>query len=229
MEQKTKKGDFIEIEFLGRNLQNNEVFDTNITEEAKKIDLKLEGKPLIIKIGSDMVVKGFDEALADKEVGKKNSLKLSPEKAFGKRVPNLVRMIPMKFFIAQKIMPQPGMVLTLDNNMVKVISVSGGRVMVDFNSPLAGKDVEYEFTIKRIIEDTKEKVKAIQMFFFGHEFEFDVDEKSKKIIFHDLKLTPVLNVFKGKFKELLDFDVEIVAKPEKKEEKPIESNNEEKK
>jgi len=229
MAEKTKKGDFVEIEFLGRNLQTNEVFDTNITEEAKKIDLKLTGKPLLIKIGSDMVVRGFDESLEGKELGVKNTVKLSPEKAFGKRVPSLVRMIPMKFFIAQKIMPQPGMILTLDNNMVKVISVSGGRVMVDFNSPLAGKDVEYEFTIKRQVNDTKERVKAIQLFFFGHEFDFDVDEKTKKIIFHDLKLTPVLNVFKDKFKELLDMDVEILAKPEKKEEKPVESKNEEKK
>lgn len=229
MAEKTKKGDFIELEFLGRNLQNNEIFDTNITEEAKKIDLKLTGKPLILKIGYDMVVRGFDEALEGKEVGVKSVVRLSPEKAFGKRVPSLVRMIPMKFFIAQKIMPQPGMILTLDNNMVKVISVSGGRVMVDFNSPLAGKDVEYEFTIKRQVNDIKEKVKAIQLFFFGHEFDFDVDEKTKKIIFHDLKLAPVLNVFKDKFKELLDMDVEILAKPEKKEEKPIESKIEEKK
>jgi len=212
-----KKKDFVEIEFLGRNLTNNEVFDTNITEEAKKIQLELSGKPLVVCIGESMVVKGFDEALEGKEIGKKYSVKISSEKGFGKRDSKLVKMIPLKIFLAQKIYPQPGMTLALDNNLVKVISVSGGRVLVDFNNSLAGKDIEYEFTIKKIITDSKEKVSAVQRFFFGQEFEFDIEEKegNKKIVFKDTKLAPVLNAFKDKFKEMLGFDVEIFAKAEK--------------
>ena len=216
------KKDFVELEFLGRNLTNNEVFDTNITEEAKKIDLKLGGKPLIICIGESMVVKGFDEALEGKEVGKKYSVKLSEDKAFGKRDKKLIQLIPLKMFLAQKIMPEPGMVLALDNNLVRIVSVSGGRVMVDFNNPLAGKEIEYEFTIKRKVSDNKEKINAVQRFFFGQEFEFDIDESSKKAVFKDLKLMPVLNAFAPKFKDLLGLTVEILEKPKKegkKEEK----------
>lgn len=215
----TKKNDFVSIDFIGKNLQNNEVFDTNVTEEAQKIKLELSGKPLIACVGHGMVVKGFDEALENKEIGKKYSIKIAPDKAFGPRYPKLVRLIPLKVFLEQKVYPQPGMTMALDNNLVKVVSVSGGRVMVDFNNPLAGKDIEYEFTITKIIEDSKEKVSAVQRFFFGQEFEFDVDEKSKKIIFKDVKLTPVLNAFRDKFKEFLGMDVEIFAKAEKKEEK----------
>lgn len=212
----TKKGDFIELEFLGKNLTNNEVFDTNIKAEAEKIGIEFTGKPLIVCIGQGMVVKGFDQALEGKEVGKKLSVKLTPEQGFGSRRPNLSRMIPLKLFLAQKIYPQPGMTLALDNNLVKVMSVSGGRVMVDFNNPLAGKDLEYEFTIKNIIEDSKAKVAAVQRFLFGHEFDVDVDDAAKKVIFKDVKLTPILNAFKDKFKELLGFDVEILAKAEDK-------------
>ena len=213
----TKKHDFVEIEFLARNLGNNEIFDTNIPAEAKKIGLEMNSKPFIISIGRGMVVKGFDEALEGKEEGKKYTIKISPEKAFGKRDPRLVRLIPMKVFAEQKIYPQPGMTLALDNNLVKVVSVSGGRVMVDFNNPVAGKDVEYEFTIKKIITDDKERVLAIQRFLFGHEFKFELEEKEgkKKIIFEDMKLVPVLNAFKHKFKEILDMEVEILAKKEK--------------
>jgi FKBP-type peptidyl-prolyl cis-trans isomerase 2 len=216
--RQTKKNDFIEIEFLGKNLTNNEVFDTNIKEEAEKINIEYTGKPLVVCIGQNMVVKGFDEALEGKEIGKKFSVKINPENAFGKRQPNLSRMIPLRMFLEQKIYPQPGMTLALDNRLVKVMSVSGGRVLVDFNNPLAGKDIEYEFTIKKIVEDNKEKINAVQRFFFGHEFEFDLDEKSKKIIFKEIKLTPILNAFKDKFKEILGFDVEIFAQTEKKQE-----------
>ncbi|MDP1729425.1 MAG: FKBP-type peptidyl-prolyl cis-trans isomerase [archaeon] len=219
---KTQKGDFIELEFLGKNLLNDEIFDTNIPEEAKKINLEMNAKPFIISIGKSMVVKGFDEALESKETNKKYSIKLSPEKAFGKRQSNLVKLIPLKIFTAQKIMPEPGMTLALDQNLVKVISVSGGRVLVDFNNPLAGKEIEYEFTIKRLVSDAKEKINAFQRFFFNQEFEFEFDEKSNKIIFKDAKLAQIVEAFKDKFNDFLGMDVEVTAKKEEKEISPEE-------
>jgi len=221
MVEATKKHDFVELEFVARNLGNNEIFDTNIPAEAKKIGLEMNSKPFIISIGRGMVVKGFDEALEGKDTEKKYAVKFGPEKGFGKRDSKLVRLIPMKIFVEQKIHPQPGMTLALDNNLVKVVSVSGGRVMVDFNNPVAGKDIEYEFTIKKIVTDDKERVLAVQRFLFGHEFKFEIEEKAgkKKIVFEDIKLTPILNAFKNKFKEILDMEVEILAKKEKPEEK----------
>jgi FKBP-type peptidyl-prolyl cis-trans isomerase 2 len=213
------KKDFIELEFLGRNLTNNEVFDSNILEEAKKLNPKVSGvKPLVICVGYDMVVKGLDEFLIGKEMKKKYTLNLTPERAFGKRDSKLIRLIPLKMFLEQKVYPEPGMTLALDNNLVKVVSVSGGRVMVDFNNPLAGKDIEYEFTIKKKVEDIKTKAEALQNFLFGQVFEFDADEKAKKLIFKDVKLTPILNVFKDKFKEILGYDIEIFEKKEEKKE-----------
>jgi len=218
MAEKTKKHDFIELEFIGKNINDNEVFDTNIKEEAKKLNPNIkEVKPLVLCIGADMVVKGLDEAIIDKEVGKKYTTKLAPEKAFGKRDGKLIKLVPKRFFIEQKINPMPGMTLALDNSLVKVVSSSGGRVMIDFNNPLAGKDVEYEFTIKRILSDNREKVNSIQSFLFGKEFEFEIDEAKKKIIFSELQLMPILNAFKEKFKELIGFDVEILAKKKEEE------------
>jgi len=218
MAEKTKKYDFIELEFIGKNLNDNEVFDTNIKEEAKKINPNVKDvKPLVVCIGADMVVKGLDEAILDKEVEKKYIIKLAPEKAFGKRDGKLIKLVPKRFFIEQKINPLPGMTLALDNSLVKVVSSSGGRVMIDFNNPLAGKDVEYDFIIKKIISDNKEKVNSLQRFLFGREFEFEIDESKKKIIFSELQLMPILNAFKEKFKELLGFDVEILAKKKKEE------------
>jgi len=40
-------------------------------------------------------------------------------------------MIPLKVFIEHKINPVPGAVLTFDNRLGKVLTVSGGRIMVD--------------------------------------------------------------------------------------------------
>jgi FKBP-type peptidyl-prolyl cis-trans isomerase SlyD len=225
MAEKTKKHDFIELEFIGKNLNDNEVFDTNIKEEAKKINPNVkEVKPLVLCIGADMVVKGLDEAIIDKETEKKYTIKLTPEKAFGKRDGKLIKLVPKRFFIEQKINPVPGMTLALDNSLVKIVSSSGGRVMIDFNNPLAGKDVEYEFTIKKIISDNKEKVNALQRFLFGKEFEFEIDEAKKMITFSEIQLMPILNAFKEKFNELLGFDVEILAKKKKDEKTEVKEN-----
>ena len=220
--EKTKKKDFIELEYTGKNRTNNEVFDSNILEEAKKLNPKVtEVKPLVICIGENFVVKGLDDFLEGKEIGKKYNLKLTPEQAFGKRDSKLIRLIPMKMFLEQKIYPQPGMTLALDNNLVKIVSVSGGRVLVDFNNPLAGKDIEYDLKIRGLVSDDKEKVNALQTFLFGQIFEFEIEEdkekKTKKVVFKDVRLAQVLNVFKDKFRELLDMDLEIFAKPDKKE------------
>ena len=51
--QKTKKKEFVEIEFIAR--QEGKIFDTNIKTEAKKLNAQAETKPLIVCIGRDMV------------------------------------------------------------------------------------------------------------------------------------------------------------------------------
>jgi len=214
----TKKHDFVELDFSGKS--EGEVFDTTIKEEAKKLnpDIK-ETKSAVICIGEEMLVAGFDKALEGKELGKKYKISLRPEEAYGKRNAQMIKLIPKKVFLAQKMQPIAGMTVALDNNLAKIISVSGGRVLVDFNNPLAGKDVEYEFIIKRKITDTKERVNALQNFFFRHEFPFELDEARKKIVFKDLQLAPILKVFRDKFVQFTGFDVEIFDKKEKKEEK----------
>ena len=199
-----KKNDFIEIEFTGS--ANGEMFDTTKPEEAKKIGIQANVKPVIVSVGNEMLLKGLDELLEGKEINKKYSIKIEPEKAFGKRNPQLIKTIPMKVFQEKNMMPTPGMVFQMDNYMVRILSVSGGRVTADFNNPLAGKQVEYEFKILRKIDDNHEKINALQDFFFRQRFEFKLDEKNKKVIFKDEKIKPVIDMFKQKFKEITDFD-----------------------
>tara|TARA_Y100000310_G_C20697461_1_gene826693 strand:- start:835 stop:1497 length:663 start_codon:yes stop_codon:yes gene_type:complete len=205
---KTQKNDFIEIEFTGKS--NNEVFDTTNKQEAKKIGIQADVKPIIVSIGNEMILKGLDELLSDKEIGKKYSIKIAPEKAFGKRNPQLIKTIPMKVFKEKNMQPMPGMVFQMDNYMVRILSVSGGRVTADFNNPLAGKEVEYDFKILRKIDEDKEKINALQDFFFRQRFDFNI--KDKKVIFNEEKLMPLLQMFNDKFKDLTGFSFEIEVK-----------------
>jgi FKBP-type peptidyl-prolyl cis-trans isomerase 2 len=210
---KVKKNDFVEIEFTGK--LDNEIFDTTSVEEAKSIGLNADVKPIVACVGKEMILKGLDNELVEKEIGKKYSIHLMPDQAFGNRNPSLIKIIPMRVFREKQMNPAPGMVFRFDDQMAKIISVSGGRVTTDFNNPLAGKEVDYDFKINKVVTEDKEKINAIQDFFFKQRFEFDI--KDKKVIFKDSKLKPMVDVFKGKFKDISGFD--LAVSEEKKENK----------
>ncbi len=211
-----KKNDFIEIEFTAR-VKDGEVFDTNIKEDAEKAGLKIEAKPFVLCVGHDMIIPGFDESLNGKQVGEKYSEEFGPEKAFGKRNASLIRMIPTKAFLEQKIRPERGMQLALDGRLVKVVSVSSGRTLVDFNNPLAGKVVVYDFNVNKKLEDINEKVNALQDFFFRKRFDFDV---SDKVIFKvEEKMKPLVEMLGKNFEEMLGKKVEVEVVEEKPKEK----------
>ena len=135
---KVKKGDFIEIKYTG--YANSEIFDSNIEEDLKKINSEAKPEKVVIVIGEKMVVEGLDKDLENKELNKKYEVKVPYKEGFGPRHRELMRILPLKSFIEQKVMPQPGMMFTLDNNLVKILAVSGARVTVDFNNPLRSEE-----------------------------------------------------------------------------------------
>ena len=103
------------------------------------------------------------------------------------------------------------MVLHLDYHLVRIASVSGGRVLVDFNNPLAGKDVIYEFTIIKKIDEDKEKIDAIIDYFLRKKLDYKLE--GKKAIFEiDKSLEPVINMLNDKFKEILGIELIIKDK-----------------
>lgn len=218
-----QKDDFIELEFTGIVKDTNEIFDTTNREEAKKIGMQNPDKvkSAMLSIGHGMTVTGLDSDLPGKEVGKEYSVELKPENAFGKRNPSMIKMIPLKLFLEQRIMPEKGMQLSLDGMVVKIVSVSGGRVLVDFNNPLSGKTVVYKYKITKKIEDQNEKITALQDFFFRKNFDFEVKDKDL-IIKVDKNMQKFVEMMAKPFEEILGLKVkvEIYEKKEEKKEDP---------
>lgn len=209
----TKKNDFIELEFTGKN--NGTIFDTTSKEEAKSIGIQTEVKPLIISIGNEMVLKGLDKELEEKEIGKKYSVHLTSDKGFGPRNSNLIKTIPLKVFRQQNIQPIPGSTLQMDQYIVKILSVSGGRVMADFNNPLAGKEIDYDFKITRLVTDNNEKVNALMDFVFKQRFEFEI--KDKNVIFKKPELKPIIDILNQRFKDVIGLEFKIQEEKLKEE------------
>ena len=159
-----QKGDFILIEYTAKVKETNEIFDTTSEETAKKEHLHKEGEiyePKLVVIGEGWVLKALDESLATMEPAKTTPVEISPEKAFGSRDPEKVKRIPLRHLTAKGITPTLSMRVEYDGKMATVRAVGAGRVLLDFNPPLAGKTLIYQVTVKKKLELQQEKIAAL--------------------------------------------------------------------
>jgi len=209
-----KEKDFIEIEFTGK-IKDGEVFDSNIKKDLMKLNPNAKTEPFVFSIGQSMFLKGIDDFLIGKNIGK-HVIELTPDKAFGKRDPKLIQMMPVKVFHEQKINPVPGYAFNFDGRIGKVLTSSGGRVIVDFNNPLAGKEIVYNINILRKIEDINEKIKSINEFLFRQDLKFEIKDK-KLILEVEKSMVRVVEMFKDKYKEILELDLEAKGIDKKEE------------
>lgn len=186
--EKTKKGDFIELDYSGTIKESGILFDTTNADVAKKNNIfneKYEYKPIIVCIGKSQLVPGLDKALEEKETGKEYEIELKPEEAFGKKDAKLIKLVPTKIFTKQKITPVPGLSVNIDGMFGIIKTVTGGRTIVDFNHPLSGKEIVYKFKINKVIKDNKEKIEKFLSAALNLKKElFDVELKNQ-----DAKIT----------------------------------------
>ncbi len=165
-----QKGDFVRIGYTGRIKGSNVLFDTTDEALARKenaFNKNARYGPMAIIVGEKRVLKGLDEAILEMHVKEKKHIEVPPEKAFGQRDGNLLKTFPISQFRNQNIDPLPGMLVTMNNALGKVLSVSSGRVRLDFNHPLAGKTLMYEIEVKEKLEKDGDKAASILEFYTG--------------------------------------------------------------
>lgn len=159
-----KKGDFLLIDYVAKVSETGEVFDTTLEEVAKEEGIYREGalyEPMLVVVGEGWILKALDESLLNLELGKKEKIEIPPEKAFGERDPNKIRLYPLRKLRAQGITPQVGMQLQVDGRLATVRTIGSGRVLLDFNPPLAGKTLVYEVTVQKKLKTIMEKISAL--------------------------------------------------------------------
>lgn len=159
-----QKSDFIIIDYTGKVKETGEVFDTTSEEIAKEKKLYKEGElyePRLVVVGEGWVLKALDEALLTFKIRKKDSVEIPPEKAFGNRDPEKVRLVPLRRLAARGITPKVGAQIEYDKRLATVRTMGSGRVTLDFNPPLAGKTLVYEVTVKKKLKTDAEKISSL--------------------------------------------------------------------
>ncbi|MFB0501588.1 MAG: FKBP-type peptidyl-prolyl cis-trans isomerase [Candidatus Bathyarchaeia archaeon] len=159
-----EKGDFIHIDYVAKVKETGEIFDTTMEEVAKKERLYKEGEiyeSKLMVVGEGWMLKALEESLPKFELKKTASIEIPPEKAFGPRDPEKVRLVPLRRLTTRGITPQPGMRIELDGKLATVRTMGSGRVQLDFNPPLAGKTLIYDVTVQKKLETKVEKITAL--------------------------------------------------------------------
>src|SRR3989338_1314663 len=155
-----KEGDFIEIEYTARLKDRDIIFDLTDEKLAKEKGIynpNVKYGPVILCLGQNHILPGLDKNLIGKELGN-YVINLLPEDGFGKKDPKLIRILPTSVFRKQKINPMPGLQLNIDGRVGLVRSVTGGRTSIDFNHPMAGKELNYDIKINKVVKESKTKV-----------------------------------------------------------------------
>ncbi len=171
-----QKGDFIKVSYTGKTADDGRVFDTTDEEVAKANNVYNEkgkyGGDVVI-VGAGHTVTGLDEDFIGKDAGYKGEVTVPPEKAFGKRNPELIESVPITKF---KERPQVETMVEVDGRPGMVIRVIGRMAQVDFNRFLAGQTVTYDYEIKEKIEDIEGKVKGLLGLYIGKDFSIQVND-----------------------------------------------------
>ncbi|MFB6122165.1 MAG: peptidylprolyl isomerase [Haloferacaceae archaeon] len=157
-----EEGDFVRLDYTVRTVDDDQVVDTtkrDVAEEAGIDDEEYDFSPRTVIIGAGHVFQSVDDALVGQGVGDTGTVDVPAAEAFGEFDPDDVRTIS-----AEKIDEDdryPGARVTVDGEQGHVETVIGGRARVDFNHPLAGEDLEYEYEIVDVVDDREERAAGL--------------------------------------------------------------------
>jgi FKBP-type peptidyl-prolyl cis-trans isomerase 2 len=159
-----EKGSLVLLNYTMKVKDTDEVIDTTIEEDAKKFnifDATRTYEPRLVSVGEGWVLQGLDEALTSANVGEKMNVEVPPQKGFGERDSDKVRMISMRKLGDKADEVKVGDAIEIDGKVAIVRLISSGRVQVDYNHRLAGKTIAYDLEVLKRLEQDNEKIIAL--------------------------------------------------------------------
>lgn len=121
--------------------------------DGQIIDQSSDGELLQFTIGEPTIIPGLQEEITGMEKGQKKIFRVSPEKAYGPYYEDAV------VEVAKTQLPEEGIAvgnfygsMDSDGNSIqgKVIEILDDVVVMDFNHPLAGKNLDFEVEIVEV-------------------------------------------------------------------------------
>jgi len=122
-----------------------------LTVDGEIIDDADENEPFLYLHGHENVIPGMEKELAGMKIGESKSFTVQPEGGYGDSDPDGILHLPRSEF-PEDIPLDPGLELEMrdENEQIlyaTVISSTPTMIKLDFNHPLAGKELNFEVTV----------------------------------------------------------------------------------
>lgn len=136
-------------------IENNQVvsFNYELKIEGEVVDSNIGNDPLEFTYGSGQIIPGLEARISDMNEGESRHIQVPANEAYGEYNPQAKQLVPKEQFGDLELqigMPLQGQ--AEDGNPVQVIvtNILDNQVEVDFNHPLAGKELNFSITIQSI-------------------------------------------------------------------------------
>lgn len=133
-----------------------------LTVNNEIIDASEENEPLEYLQGHQNIIPGLERALYGMKIGDSKEVNISSTDGYGDVDPDAIIDIPRQEF-PQDLELKPGTELQLQNQQGELLnavvtSVTNEAIRLDFNHPLAGKDLFFRVTVVGLRTATEEEL-----------------------------------------------------------------------
>ncbi|MFQ3255832.1 MAG: FKBP-type peptidyl-prolyl cis-trans isomerase SlpA [Porticoccaceae bacterium] len=123
-----------------------------VLEDGDVIDSNFETAPATFTVGDGNLLPGFESTLIGLENGDEREFTIPPEEAFGQHNPQNVQRVDRSNFDQQEL--EVGAMFSFQNGDGElpgvIIEFEDEEILVDFNHPLAGKNIIFQVKIMDI-------------------------------------------------------------------------------
>ena len=184
-----EEGTIIHVEYDLYNADSGDLIETTREEVAKEHDIHQENRtytPLVCVVGSGQLIPGFEESLLSAKADTDISLEIAAADAYGEKNSEMIDTMSIDKLLRYVRDPKSlyiGGPVTIDGRTGTLSYLAAGRARIDYNHPMAGRTLKYDYKIVKVITDKKEKVAALLESNTGHEgFEVNFDGDDISII-----------------------------------------------
>jgi len=120
-----------------------------VLEDGHIIDSNFESEPATFSVGDGNLLPGFESTLMGLVNGDEREFTVPPEQAFGQHNPQNVQAVERGNFDQEEL--ELGAMFSFQNGDGElpgvIVDVDDNEVMIDFNHPLAGKNIIFQVKI----------------------------------------------------------------------------------
>lgn len=112
-------------------------------DDGSKVDTNVGGDPLNYTQGEGQIIPGLEREMAGLAVGDEKAVRVAAKDGYGEADPEALREIPTDQIPEEA--RHVGAMLSAQGHggPIRVAEVRGATVVLDFNHPLAGKDLNF--------------------------------------------------------------------------------------